>query len=316
MLYPQIDFHNMDADALFAWIAAETAAGRIDPATLTGWHFDPPWRYENDGGGVLRGTAAAQYAGLPEPEIARHLAQAYTLAAPDAYALVWITFPKVYEFIRAQILRDLAVRLRGCLELSEVYELADALSAPEDRRFGPALRRYAQSIGGPWIPITGGAWGKWQIGNGFHYRGQAELWFLYKKGRMRPRMGAPTNFILTLDGAAAGPAGDLIMANIGEHSEKPPEALGRFLDMAAADGEAVVEPYGGQTASLIRAVLRTAAGLPNGRSVRYIGCEPDRERYETALARLRTETAYSFPLPASDDGATARQLSLFGTVAP
>lgn len=309
-MIPQIDFLQTDADALFAWMAAEIAAGRLDPATLQGWHIDPPWRYENMGGG-LEGTAAEQYAGLSEQAIAGHLTQAFALSAPDAYALVWLTFPKVYQFIRAQIARDLAPRLRACATLAEVSELADCLEAPEDLRFSAALRKYAAALGGPWTPITGGAWGKWQVGNGFHHRGQAELWFLYKKGRMRPVAGARSNLILTLDGAAAGPAGDLLMANIGEHSEKPGPALDRFLDMAAADGTTVVEPYGGQTAGLIRAVLRLATG-PNARQVRYIGCEPDRERYETALARLRPETAYIPPQRDGGTPATARQLTLFG----
>jgi hypothetical protein len=257
------------------------------------------------------GAAAAQYSGLAEPEIVRHLARAYTLAAPDAYCWVWITFPKVYQFIRAQIVRDLAARLRACESLEEVRELADVLEAPEDRRFAASLRKYAAQLGGPWTPITGGAWGKWQVGNGFHHRGQAELWFLYKKGRMRPVDGARSNLVLTLDGDAADDRGDLLMANIGEHSEKPPAAVDMILDMGSADGSAIVEPYGGQTAGLIRAVLRLAT-QPNGRSVRYIGCEPDESRYATALARLRAETPYSLSDRDGGGTATARQLNLFG----
>jgi len=61
-------------------------------------HADPPWSYANEGG---RGTACNEYTTITNADIVEHLDAAYDCAQPDAYALVWCTFPKLAEWMQA-----------------------------------------------------------------------------------------------------------------------------------------------------------------------------------------------------------------------
>jgi N6-adenosine-specific RNA methylase IME4 len=119
-------------------------------------HADPPWDYHN-GGSMAHGAADKHYGGLSEPDIAAHMASTYRVAAPDAYLLLWCTFPKLLEWARV----DGILRSAG------------------------------------WEYITGGAWGKTNgQGVGYHQLGDTELWLRYKKGSPRPVGGPQSNLLL------------------------------------------------------------------------------------------------------------------------
>jgi hypothetical protein len=95
-----IDLRCQDVTAMLAGLPDGSAACVF---------ADPPWVYSDGGPPMgkrrdrpnLRGIAKAYYHGLDEPTIAAHLAQAYRVAAPDAYLMVWCTFPKLLEWMRA-----------------------------------------------------------------------------------------------------------------------------------------------------------------------------------------------------------------------
>ena len=113
-------------------------------------HVDPPWRYDNNPGKV-NPEQEGIYNGLPDSEIQRHLRALHNLAAPGARLVLWVTFPKMMEF----------------------------LSKPGV----PVISKAA--IG--WRPVTGGAWVKTAqgqrpaYGTGFHWAGASELPLIYTK---------------------------------------------------------------------------------------------------------------------------------------
>lgn len=114
-----------------------------------------------------------------------------------------------------------------------------------------------------WKYVTGGCWGKTNgLGVGIHFRGDAELLLLYKKGSPRP---LTTQSNLLLD------------RRIG-HSEKPASALEALVRMATKPGELVLDLYAGESASLARVCRRL------GR--RYVGAEISPQRHARALYRL------------------------------
>lgn len=84
---PDIDLRCQDVRAMIAGLPDGCAAFV---------HADPPWPYEH---GNNQGGVDEQYEGLPEPEIAAHLASLYRVAAPDCYLAVWCTFPKLAEWM-------------------------------------------------------------------------------------------------------------------------------------------------------------------------------------------------------------------------
>lgn len=116
-----------------------------------------------------------------------------------------------------------------------------------------------------WEYITGGSWGKTNgIGVGVHFRGDAELLLLYRKGNPRPLDGSKSNLWLA--------------PRIG-HSEKPQKALRALVSMAVPEDGLVLDLYAGESASLARACRAL------GR--RYIGAEIDPERHRRAMLRLQ-----------------------------
>lgn len=176
-----------------------------------------------DNGTGVQGGAQDQYSGLPCETIAQHLAAAYRVAAPDTYLAVWCTFPKLLEWARQ-----------------------DAILATAG-----------------WAYVTGGAWGKTNgMGPGIHWRGDAEILLLYKKGSPRPH----------------STESNLWLAHRTGHSEKPQTALRALLRMATAPGGLVVDCYAGESASLARACRAL------GRA--YVGAELDPARHARAVARL------------------------------
>jgi hypothetical protein len=194
-------------------------------------HFDPPWQYFT--GTTGHGAAGKHYQQSPEAEIARTLASTYRVGAADSYLAVWCTFPKLLEFARY----DAILREAG------------------------GLTATGQPVG--WEYISGGAWGKTGgLGVGYHFRGDAEILLLYRKGAPKPYGGSKTNLWLeprTLT-----------------HSEKPQTALRALARMVPPDA-LVVEGYAG-SGSMARACRAT------GR--RYCGCEADPARHARALVRL------------------------------
>jgi hypothetical protein len=115
-----------------------------------------------------------------------------------------------------------------------------------------------------WQYVTGASWGKSNgLGVGVHFRGDAELLLLYKKGSPRPLEGSKSNLWLA--------------PRIG-HSEKPQKALRALVSMAAPIGGLVVDLYAGASASL--AIACRSLGR------QYVGAEIDPARHATALLRL------------------------------
>ncbi len=105
---------------------------------------DPPWTYSNSGDKTR--SAASHYPCLTMADIVGHVRKAYSCAAPDAYLVLWATFPLLAEWMSA---------------------------ATED-----AIEwRYV--TGGAWAK-TG------PPGSGFHWRGNAEPILIYRKGRPKP----------------------------------------------------------------------------------------------------------------------------------
>jgi len=138
----------------------------------------------------------------------------------------------------------------------------------------PKLLEWLRQDLAPWEYVTGAAWGKtggaWGVG--FHFRGDAELLLLYRKGNPRP-IDQASNLWLTEDAPGA-----LWLADRGKHSEKPQVALRTLISMAAPVGGLVLDLYAGESASMARAcqaLNRT-----------YIGAENDPARHAIAAARL------------------------------
>jgi hypothetical protein len=114
-----------------------------------------------------------------------------------------------------------------------------------------------------WRFLTGGSWTKpGRIGIGFHVRGNSEPWFLYAKGKPRPRKALRNEYV----GAAT------------KHSAKPVPYLRRMLGAFSDPGVRVLELYAG-LGSMARACLA------EGRA--YVGAEVDPTRHAEAMALLR-----------------------------
>jgi N6-adenosine-specific RNA methylase IME4 len=168
------------------------------------------------------GAAAHHYDGLPMGTIRHAMQRAYGLATEDAYLACWCTFPILMEWA------------------------AESLQMREG-----------------WQYVSGGAWGKLgNIGPGYHFRGNAELVLLYKKGKPRP----------------CATVANLWLDRRGTHSEKPQNALRALIEMATDPGDLVLDPYAGASASLMRACRAL------GRQ--YVGCEIDPARHAEALRRF------------------------------
>ena len=121
----------------------------------------------------------------------------------------------------------------------------------------------AGHAGPRWRYVSGGSWAKLrQVGVGYHWRGRTEPVHLFAKGAAG-RPGA-----LLENGHESIP---------GDHSEKPVEWMRQWIRAWTEPGDLVVDVFAG-LAPLARACLL------EGR--RYVGAEIDRERWETALARL------------------------------
>ncbi len=118
-------------------------------------HADPPWQYRNNGAsGVFNGSAEAAYECASVTTIARDLNAAFDSAAPDAYLLLWITWPILVELLG-------------------------------DQEFFGALR---------WRALSGGSWHKTTgIGVGFHWRGDSEPLLLFAKGKPKPVLKTARN---------------------------------------------------------------------------------------------------------------------------
>ena len=132
---------------------AYTVAKDTPGATLV--HADPPWSYRNSGkSGGFNGAAAGAYSCSSVADVARDLNAAFDSAAPDAYLLLWITWPILVEQLN-------------------------------DRGLFSALR---------WRPISGGSIHKATgIGIGFHWRGDSEPVLLLGKGKPKPRTKTARN---------------------------------------------------------------------------------------------------------------------------
>lgn len=237
---------------------AQSLINSLPSGSVDFTHLDPPWGYDNFGM-TEHGAAAGHYDGLPIPEILRHLEGTFDLAKPDTYALVWVTFPKLWEYVIEAALFE-AGNIPPKTELDGTfYEMLKK-----------CLRKH--QVGG-WRYITGGAWGKANgMGIGFHVRGDAEFWLLYAKGSPRP-LSTQSNLILA--------------PRIG-HSEKPQEALRAIVGMTTPIGGLVLDLYAGASASMARACRAT------GRQ--YVGAEIDPIRHSEALRRFALDEQSSMVL--------------------
>ena len=125
-----------------------------------------------------------------------------------------------------------------------------------------------------WEYVTGGTWGKTgQPGTGYHWRGDAELVLVYRKGRpwLDPSV-CLRNHYLSHRGTAVG--GTLL-----KHSEKPVPWLTDMVRKWCPPGGRVVELYAG-LGSMARAVLQT------GEQRSYVGAEIDPNRHADAMALI------------------------------
>lgn len=155
--------------------------------------FDPPWEYSNTGGvkrvevepGESRGYRGAykqQHTHDSDVEVAQHLQLAYELAADDAFALIWWTFPRVSEAVGMLYGMESMGRaanttkkgtmqvyghLRAALEafergddrgyLTALYQLTLAGWVRPSKVFGSRIPGH---VPGFWELKTGGAWAK------------------------------------------------------------------------------------------------------------------------------------------------------------
>jgi len=173
-----------------------------------------------DQGVGVRGGAQNVYSGMTAVEIAADIEATYALSARNTYLFVWVTFPKLGDWTQVH-------------------------------------------AGLSWEYITGGAWGKRVVGNwgaGHHFRGDAEVLMLYRKGKPKPKRGSKSN---------------LWLSEREGHSKKPDAALHTFVEMATDPGDLVLDLYAGEFASLAKTCRRL--------NRRYIGAEACAER--AALAR-------------------------------
>lgn len=176
---------------------------------------------------TLRSEAWCAYDSLSEIEIAAHLRAAYDKAQDNAYLVIWCTFPKLGEWMST---------------------------------FNSFQR-------GGWEYVTGGAWGKINgLGVGVHFRGDAELVLLYRKGNPKPGGTAGSNLWLA--------------PRIG-HSEKPQKALRALLGLATHPGDLVLDVYAGASGSMAKACRSL------GRD--YLGAEIDPARHSAAMLALHQQ---------------------------
>lgn len=210
----------------------------LSPGEIDFFHVDPPWSYANSG---CRGNASDQYDGLSFRRIAEDTFNwSYNRAADDAYMILWVTYPHIWEVI------------------TTLYE-------------------YAKGLDETWEHITGGSWHKLGpnpelpkgLGPGYHTRGDAEPFLLFRKGRPRPT-SAPSNAIHALE---------TVHTDRTAHSRKPLEATMRFVEAFCPPGGRVFEPYAGDSGNCALACCRL------GR--KYWGAEIDESRWRTAVNRLR-----------------------------
>jgi hypothetical protein len=135
----------------------------------------------------------------------------------------------------------------------------------------PKLAEWMTCSVAPWQYVTGAAWGKINgLGVGYHFRGDAELLLLYKKGSPKPLDGSKSN---------------LWLAPRTGHSEKPQLALRALVAMAAPVGGLVVDCYAGESASLARACRALDRA--------YVGAELDPIRHARALIRLSQQEMFT-----------------------
>lgn len=200
-------------------------------------HADPPWSYRV---GATNGAACKEYECLTEEYIKEHFKHSYFLQKPDGYGAVWCTFPK----------------------------LADWLCTHEKGLVVSFNDKKGKNQG--WDYISGGSWGKTKsdiipdgIGIGYHFRGDAEILLLYKKGQPKPAGKAISN---------------LWLAHRTRHSEKPQMALRTLLELATKPGDLVMDLYAGESASMAIAC--------RDMDRRYIGAEIDKARWIRADERL------------------------------
>ena len=184
-----------------------------DTETLTLIHADPPWSYSGGKKSKQRGLAASHYGGLSSSEIADHLASTYAIAAPNAYLAVWVTFPKLLEFLS-----------------THTWTVAKAGEDPKGYL-------------GEWRYVSGGAWVKSGIptdfsapGVGYHWTGDAEMLLLYKKGSPRTRTNATNGWVEPRRG----------------HSWKPLRTLRMLVEACTGYGGAVLDLYAGDSGDLAR----------------------------------------------------------------
>ena len=91
-------------DCVIVEVDAAEVASVASGARLV--HIDPPWTYRSHGvfRGFEGGNAGAiedHYAPLDLPAIVAHVAATFDAAAPDAYLLLWTTWPQLGEWMAA-----------------------------------------------------------------------------------------------------------------------------------------------------------------------------------------------------------------------
>jgi N6-adenosine-specific RNA methylase IME4 len=117
---------------------------------------DPPWNYDNAAGGTGTSGSSAVYATMTDEQIADELSAAYRRAAEDCYLAMWVTMPKLGEWM-----------------------LETATGFP--------WRYITAGAWGKTGRTMSGAGKAGRLGMGFHWRGHVELVLLYAKGNPRPR---------------------------------------------------------------------------------------------------------------------------------
>ena len=230
---PGVDLRCCRNDELIAW-CVEQLGGEFPGAGLV--HFDPAWLYKNNSGRKGSKTAEEHYECETLGDIVRTIDAAYDIAGDDCYLLIWNTFPTAREWFEAEI------------------------DASRDGRFR-------------WTFVSGGCWTKHHLehdgsvnecapGIGFHWRGDSEPIWLYRKGKPKPR-----GFVRNAN----------VQPRTDNHSEKPVEWLTKLIAAFSDPGDTVVDLYAG-LAPVADACLKT------GRL--YLGAELDEKRHGEALALI------------------------------
>lgn len=240
---------------------------------------DPPWPMYKQKPGKAHPTNA-----MPTPlsldDIIAIIDRSYDLAAPGARLKLWMTWPLLQEWfdrLPHRTWRWRALKTGGAVHREVVGELHSARSVLAQALMGEgvdfdAAWNVACRIVKP-EEAQGGVWHKTGgVGPGYHHRGTSEPYLIYVKPGATP---------VRQKHEATGKHRILKNSFVdkkGKHSEKPVGHLIEELLYWTEPDDLVIELFAGKAPG-------ARAAHVTGR--RYVGFEPDRERWQEAMDKLR-----------------------------